>query len=109
MAVGIGQLDERVDIYTYTTSPNGYGEAVRTYTSLISCWAKVTVESGSESRQAEQELATRNVKFIVRYYPGINEKCRVTYDSENYDITNVTPIGRNNYLQLTATLKTNQS
>ena len=108
MAVGIGQLDRRITISSYTAAKDEYGQDVKTFSTLISCWAKVAVMGGSEGQQDQQELSIRNVEFIVRYYSSINESCRITYDSKVYDIVNISEIGRRNYLKIMATLRTNQ-
>lgn len=108
MAVGIGNLDRRIAIQNYTVTKDGYGADIKTYAALITCWAKVRVDSGAEGIQAEQEIQTRTVTFTVRYYSAITEDSRIVYDGKNYDIISLAEVGRRNYLDITAKLRSVQ-
>ena len=108
MAVGIGQLDRRIEISNYTTNKNSFGEDVKTFSTLITCWAKVEPQYGTEGNEQQKELARKTVKFTVRYYSSINESCKIVYNSQTYDITAIDPEthGRSNYMVITANTRT---
>ena len=37
----IGELDRRITIETFSTDPDGYGEAIKTWSVLINVWANI--------------------------------------------------------------------
>lgn len=105
-----GQLDRRITIQQFATSPDSFGQPIETWTDVAVVWAQITAESGGESYAAEQRTAKQVVTFTVRYRAGIRPKShRVVYDGEIYDVENVEEIGRREGLAIKAYAREVQS
>lgn len=102
----IGQLDRRIRIETPTSTRGTSGQELLTWDTFAECWAAVEYP-GTKSDEgviADQEVSTTFVYFIIRYRDGINQKMRIVYNGENYDILNKLEIGRREFLKLPAKL-----
>ena len=105
----IGELDRRITIQTFTTEADAYGEAIKTWSNLISVWANVNFKGGSTKDIAERVTATSKVVFTIRNYGStvdtINESMRVKYKDrgvpKHYYINVINEIdGRDGFLEL---------
>ena len=96
----LGKLDRYITIQTFTTSPNSYGEEIKTWSTYLSCWAQRVEASGGEGVTFDQVVAKQTIDFRVRYDSGINEKMRILYDSDYYNIENIQEEKRRDYLML---------
>ena len=105
MAVSIGRMDRRITLQTATETQNTSGEPVPTWSDLATVWARVTPQSTAESFQDDQEHATRQTVFRIRYRSDVNEKTRISYDSQTYDITGIVEIGRREALDISAVVR----
>jgi SPP1 family predicted phage head-tail adaptor len=85
----IGDLDRRVSLYTFTSSPDDFGQRVETPTLLATVWASVQASGGREQKEANKETATNELQFIIRFRTDINEKTRIVYSGNNYDIIEI--------------------
>lgn len=91
-----GKLNERILIQKYAATQNEFGEQVKTWATVHSCWASVNPIHGREWFTARQSLSNVDYRFIVRYIDtsteipdGITPKMRVVYNDMNYDIDSV--------------------
>lgn len=100
--MNIGRLDRKIVIENFTTAKNSLNETVSTWNTFHTCFAAVQMAGGSETVEADKITAVNKVKFKIRYFAGINEKMRVLYDSNYYDILEIHELGREG-LWLTAT------
>ena len=100
--MGFGSLDERIIIQTVTETVSGNGERTEAWSTYLTCWAGVDYSSGGESYEGGQVTASNTVVFMIRYYAGITEKMRVSYQSAYWDIEKIVEQGRERYLLLTA-------
>jgi len=96
-----GKLDRIVTLYTQSLSTNEYGEVLPAFTQISTetVWAKVENMGGSENFTGMNVEAVRNRKFTIRYSTrvnGIDEKDRVVYDGETYNILSVINNGERN-------------
>jgi SPP1 family predicted phage head-tail adaptor len=103
----LGDLDRRIRIEQCTYTTDSVGQRIAVWSTLITVWAKIVYESGNEKYEANQKVAERIVKFIVRYRT-LNETMRVVYDGRVYDILAIEDISRDRYLAL-RTLKKDRS
>lgn len=95
-----GKLNERILIQKYTATQNEFGEQVKTWATVHSCWASVNPIQGREWFTARQSLSNVDYRFRVRYIDtstdipdGITPKMRVVYNDMNYDIDSVINVG----------------
>jgi SPP1 family predicted phage head-tail adaptor len=103
----LGDLDRRIRIEQCTWVTDSVGQRIAVWSTLATVWAKVAYESGREVYEADQKVAERVVKFIVRYR-SLDETMRVVYDGFVHDILAIEEIGRERYLAL-RTLKKDRS
>jgi len=90
-----------------TNTADAYGQKVPTWATHRTVWARIAYENGDEGYEADQKVATRVVKFFVRYDSTITEKMRVNYNGY-YDILAIEEIGRGRYLVLRTQKKDSQ-
>ena len=95
-----GKLNERVLIQKYGATQNEYGEQVKTWATVHSCWASVEPIGGREWFTSRMSLSNVDYRFRLRcvdtstYMPdGITPKMRVVYDDFNFDIDSVIDVG----------------
>lgn len=88
----IGQLRERLLIETVTESVNSYGERTEVWNTLATVWASVSYNIGpsKEADLAGKQTAVGEVEFTVRSRDDFDEKARVTYRSQVYNIDAIT-------------------
>jgi len=103
----IGELDRRIIIQTFSTSSDGYGEAIKTWSDRITVWANVNFKGGSTKDIAERVTAASKVIFTIRYLTttNISEAMRIKYkdrgEQKYYYINAINNIeGRENFLEL---------
>lgn len=104
----IGQYNKRIEIQKLTAVQNEFGEQVRTWITVRSCWAKVTPQTltrvrGRELFMARQWVANTELVFNIRYFStsadmpdGITPDMRVVYKGKNYNIENVMNVDERN-------------
>ena len=95
-----GNLDRYITIESYTEAQSSSGYPVRTYSTYSQVWAERLPSSGDESVIDNQITAKQGVDWMIRYDSGVNEKMRISYGSEYYNIESVEEIGRRYYLKL---------
>jgi SPP1 family predicted phage head-tail adaptor len=98
--MAFGELDRRVIIQQGTETVGANGERSVVWSTFVTLWAGIDYGTGGEDYEAGQRTASNEVNFVVRYYPGITEKMRVSYDSASYDILHISEVGRQRYLML---------
>jgi SPP1 family predicted phage head-tail adaptor len=95
----IGSLDKRITIQSLTTARSATGAEVPTWADWRTVWAAVEYpKTGSdETILTDQEQAIRRAKFTIRYTGHVQEKWRIVYESDTYDITVIVPTGRRKF------------
>ncbi len=103
--VHIGHLDRRIVLQSPESTRSNTGQEVLEWNDVATVWAAVDyARTGSrEQVEGDQLVASNSVVFIIRYRTGLNEKMRLLYQSEPYNITIIRELP-NKYLELT-TLK----
>lgn len=100
--MNIGRLDRKIVIESYTLSKNALNESVGSWSTYHTCFANVLKSGGNEYIEADKVTATNRVKFKIRFFAGINEKMRIVYNSNYYDIIEIQELEREG-LWITAT------
>jgi SPP1 family predicted phage head-tail adaptor len=102
----IGELDRRIVISYPNESRNTFGEAVPTsFSVLATVWASILPSTGKEALEGKKTVASNEIQFGIRYRKGVTEKMKITYDTNDYNITRIdenVKEGRKRYLILTA-------
>ncbi len=84
-----GRLDRRIVIEQRTPTQDAAGQPIDSWAELATVWAEVVPVGGSEVFQAKQFGAETVKKFRIRWRGDVTTKMRVVYDSDNYDIADV--------------------
>lgn len=90
----IGKLDRKIVIEHPVNSMNSSGESVSSWATFHTAFANVQKAGGKENLEGGKTTATRQVKFKIRYFGGIDEDMRIVYNSSYYDITEIQELGR---------------
>jgi SPP1 family predicted phage head-tail adaptor len=97
-----GNLNRRITIEQYTSALNAYGESLITWAPVTTVWAQLRQAKGTENVEAAQLTAVSDKIFWIRYRTGLNEKMRVLYDSQYYDIKEINEVGTREGLEIRA-------
>lgn len=100
-----GKLDRVVTLQTRSATPDGYGQPVESWGTLADVWAEVREERGREffaGGTASEEKRT----FYIRWIGGLTSKDRVLYNGVAHDIRSIREIGRQDGLEILATVVT---
>jgi len=88
-----GQLDRRILIQRRVPVRNDHGEEIEGWADVATVWAKFERISGQEEFRAEQRTNRQQVRFTIRFRPGIEPTMTVVYDGERYEIEDVGETG----------------
>jgi SPP1 family predicted phage head-tail adaptor len=88
----IGGLRERMHIEYATISQNSYGEEIEVWVLLSTVWCEVAynLNTSNENITSERQTATTDVRFTIRRRTDVNNKMRITYRQQQYDIVAIT-------------------
>ncbi len=87
-ALDVGSLRHRLAIQAPTRTPDGYGQAVLSWSTVASRWASVEPLSGRELSQAAQVQADCTHRVRLRWYSGLTPDMRfVLSTGEVFQIT----------------------
>ena len=100
-------LDRYIRFWQESTTRNEYNEPVKTLSLFQGMRASVNYKGGREGYYGRQVVATGDVFFTVRYFPGINERMFIEYGDRMYDIKHIEEIGRMQFLGITAKMTDN--
>jgi SPP1 family predicted phage head-tail adaptor len=101
----IGKMDRKIAFQVVSEPNDDFGGSTPSWTTVISCWASLTPGGGIEKDEADKVTATSPVVFGIRYKAGIDEKMRILYNSEIYNIISIAEPDRRKSLQITANKK----
>ena len=106
--MNLGKLDRRIVIEQYSETRTTSGAVNKVWSTLGEVWAKVDWKSGGEGFEAKQEQGFNNVEFMVRFCGllNANEKQRIFYNDEYFDILYVNEIDRRQYYKIVTKRKT---
>jgi head-tail adaptor len=102
-----GDFEWLVTINEKSSTTNGYGESEPVLVPVTQVWAKKQYQAGREfyagtaGREASK-VAQEVLMYTFRYVDGLNEMMMITDGAENYDITRISALNRNQYHQVIA-------
>ncbi|RMH11194.1 MAG: head-tail adaptor protein [Gammaproteobacteria bacterium] len=96
------RFDRKITIEQVTETQNALGELDESWGTYKTVWAQKVDGRGKESYIGAQEMGTLGTTFRIRYKdaPSVNEKMRISYSGNTYDILAVQETGRNRYIDL---------
>ncbi|WP_413693946.1 phage head closure protein [Psychromonas sp. KJ10-2] len=98
-----GRLNKRVQFGSIKTESDDYGQAIESFTEKFKAWANIKYISGRESLLANVVTVNQTIITIVcRYRSDLTLKDKVKYDGQTWEITNIAPDERNNFMNVTA-------
>ena len=90
-----------------SAAQSDFGTPTATWTTYHTAAAEVRSGLGSGAQEGDEqgrETAINRKEFTIRYFAGITENMRISYDSRYYDILSVHEFGRE-HLKITAQAK----
>lgn len=97
-----GSLDRRLTILRRTLARNDYGEQVEEYDTLDTVWASKLDTTGRELFAAKGTIGENSTRFRIRYRSDLVLTDRLSYNDTEYDITQISELGRKDGLELVA-------
>lgn len=98
--MNIGALDRKITIQSKTDSVSSTtGERIPVWATYAQVWATVTYpknQASDEKNENGKRVATTPVEFTIYYRADLNEKMRILYDSEYFDIMRINRAGQRN-------------
>ena len=95
--VQAAKLTEKLIFKELTVSATTYGETIETFKPVLIVYASITNQKGNTNfNQLPGNVYSDDISFYMRYIPITDKKkYRIEYNSNDYEITNVTSIQRN--------------
>ena len=87
-----GKLRDLIEIHSYTSAKDDFGQSTKTYSFLKDAWAEALPISGAEIEYGGKYIGRAVYQFTIRY-TAINNKNRIVFDSGNYEIFEILPQG----------------
>lgn len=81
----VGSLKHRITFKERQASQNGYGEET-TWSTVTTLWASAEPILGNEYFAAERMNTKVQIKFRCRYFTGLNETLRISFEGNEYEI-----------------------
>lgn len=99
-----GSLDRRLTIQRPVVTANEYNEEVTTWADVatVSALVEWTGTHSDEQFEGDQQVVTTRAVFTIRYRTDFDEKCRLVFEGEAYDILHLAEIQRRRFRQITA-------
>lgn len=82
----VGAKNKYVTIEQVTVNRDSFGEPVKSYSTLLSCWAHIQPLRGSEVFEAKQVMATVSHRIRINYDPRlktVTPKCRIKLSNDD--------------------------
>ncbi|WP_100064989.1 phage head closure protein [Miniphocaeibacter massiliensis] len=99
--MNIGRLKHRIKLQKSEFTQDDWGNSEEELVEIGEVWAYVTNLHGEEYFAAAQLQLHKEVKFIIRYNPEVDEDTTITFRDKNYDITFVDNIKYGNeYMEI---------
>ena len=102
--IDIGQLDRRVTLQSPTYSTGATGEAVATYSTAATVWAKVEEMAPTERVVSDKTTMIQRITVTIRYHATLDATWRIGHGTDTYLIVGRQEVGRREWLTLTAEL-----
>ncbi len=101
MKISAGELDRKITLLEPRAVQGSFGSTQIAPIEHAGVWAKFKPDGGSESTQADAEVAVNRAKFFIRYRTDIRQDWGLRDDLGNeYRIHNFYELNRRDYLVL---------
>jgi SPP1 family predicted phage head-tail adaptor len=95
-----GRMVHVIEIQRASVSINDAGTPASTWARVATVRAEVVERSTEEFLRNAGETSETTVVFRTRYFEGLTDEDRVSFDGAAYDIEEITRIGRRTGLEL---------
>lgn len=98
------RLDRLIDVYRPTISVDETGQRAETFEWVDTWHAALAPMAGSEGIVAGQVMSQETDTFIVRHDAAQDARTswQIAWQGTRYDIVRLKPVGRRQYLEITA-------
>ena len=104
------QLNEKITLKTKVLSQDSdFGDQVHTLSTLATVWAKVEPLGGSEEIDNDLSTNISKYRFTIHHRTDLTNIHVITWNDDNYDITNVQPLPREKATVITAEFNGDES
>lgn len=96
------KLNTRLSLQLQSTTQDGAGQPIKTWTEVTKLWADVRYQRGLESIRAGADTSTKNVSVRIRHRAGVTAAMRLVHDADGtvYNIQSTLPGPRKEYIDL---------
>jgi SPP1 family predicted phage head-tail adaptor len=84
-----GMLNRKIKLYQLVKTPTETGGFTQSWAFVTAPWAKIKNTSGSELLHADKLGATSFSDFIIRYRTNIDERMKIVYRGNDYQIRHI--------------------
>jgi len=98
-----GRLKYKIDVYSRSTARDDYSGFDIDYDLAFTTWADVKYIGGAEEIVNSQIFPSSDIQMYVRYRSDYNEKMRIKFNSEMYDIDFIEEVGWKDGLKIKLT------
>lgn len=97
-----GRLNSRLSLQLQSSTQDGAGQPIKTWTEVTKLWADLRYQRGLESIRAGSNTSTLQVSIRIRYRPGVTAAMRLVHDIDGtiYNIKAALPGPRKEYIDL---------
>lgn len=85
-----GRLNRRIQIQVRSQSSDDYAQQLVSWSTVITCWARIRQLGGRELVTAQTIKAESTHEIEIRYRPGITAEHRIVYQGRVFNILNTT-------------------
>ena len=87
-----GQLDQRVTVERFTSTPDELGQPVEAWAHLFDCWAAVEPLTGREYLAAQAAVSEVTARIRMRFRPWMTAQDRVIHNGTTYGIESLVDV-----------------
>jgi SPP1 family predicted phage head-tail adaptor len=99
-----GTLRRQITIQSRSSTPDTFGQSVRTWSNLVTTWADIEPLSGRELEVARAVQPEVTHQVTIRYRTGLTDVMRIVYQGRYFNINSILDVGmRHEILQMLCT------
>lgn len=105
LGISAGELRDRITFQRPAAAQDEMGGGVSSWETVVTLSAKTEPRTGRELDNAAQKFPEADVRFTLRYYPGLSTEMRIVDEAGNpHDIVNIADVeNRHKKLDIMAT------
>lgn len=103
--ISAGTLDRKINILEPAVVRDAMGAAIESFIvrwANVPCMAKPFTGREKYKVESAREMTYKQYKFIVRYIPSLNQKHRIVFEGETFDILYLSEMPRREGLEILA-------